>query len=397
MAAPLRFFCNHCTQMIKIGNRMAGRVVVCPQCGTRLSVPLRSDPTAEAVYAAQRKQREVEKTLGIPSRRSVTGILPGIFSRQSKKKPDESEIGDVDRWIDDFWKTPVEPPEFPHPTVHGHHQDYAELLGVPTPPRPPGDGMFPREIPEHMISAPIRPASSRADGDFVDFRRPPTSAPASYHALNSIWRHGWLRSLLLTFLNVSVGFILGVAVHSELQKTRPVSQRAGNGQAFASPARLKETRDRENDPAANAIIALRGKLLYTLPEGEVKPDTDSVALFLPLDRPPTVPFGSTGLGVGQETYKTREGTLLIEETGGAYVRTDVDGNFDVLLSGPGKYVVLYLSAHVKRDRQNKIDAETLAKLRRYFSSPETLIGSARYFCREESLSSLTKPLVYRFE
>lgn len=410
MTGPLRFFCHHCTQMIKIGRQMAGRVVVCPQCGTRLAVPLQSDPTAEAVYKAQRERRAAEKAAGIPSQPSHQGPLPGLFTSPTPSKPGEhpGDIGknhghsatpaetpetdeELDRWIDDFWKTPsvyITPAGETDATLPADtsialpppHPSTPHLPTLPTPPRPPGD---PVNILHGYSDTTDYPETSVLPSVSSE-----TAAPASPPPRP----HNRLRFLLWTFLNILVGFILGVAAHSELQKSRD-RRPAG---AAAAQRYVENDSDADTVTGSN-IVALRGTLLYTDEEGWGRPDIEAVAVFLPLDHPPAIPFSPEGLGIGPETGKTREGMLAIEEIGGTYVRTNTSGGFDAILSAPGDYLVLYISAASQRSATASLPEKDLTLLKRFFQNPERLIGQSQYCCREITFSRDTRPLKYQFD
>jgi hypothetical protein len=68
----------------------------------------------------------------------------------------------------------------------------------------------------------------------------------------------------------------------------------------------------------------------------------------------------------------------LEELGGKYDRTDGLGNFVLKLPGPGRYQLLFVSRNAERPAGQPVSAVQLQEMRRYFATPDALIGSNRY-------------------
>ena len=100
---PIRFFCEHCRQMLKIGTSKMGSVVDCPRCHKPVVVPPQSLPQAEQLYQMLKNKRAKELTaLPVPN---------NIVSEPTAPESAWDELGgnvedaDLNQWIDELWKT----------------------------------------------------------------------------------------------------------------------------------------------------------------------------------------------------------------------------------------------------------------------------------------------------
>ena len=92
---PIRFFCEHCVQMLKIGTSKVGSVVDCPRCQKSVVVPPQSSPLAEESY---RKLKSLRHQHTAPPAENDTAPIP---TRQGL----EEEIDDADMplWMEEAW------------------------------------------------------------------------------------------------------------------------------------------------------------------------------------------------------------------------------------------------------------------------------------------------------
>ena len=118
---PIRFFCEHCRQMLKIGTSKMGSVVDCPRCHKQVIVPPQSVPQAEQLYQMLKKKR-TGSTAAPP-------VPKNIVSEPNAPESAWDELGgnvdeaDLNQWIDELWKTnPVQP-----------HDSFAVLYPAPIP------------------------------------------------------------------------------------------------------------------------------------------------------------------------------------------------------------------------------------------------------------------------
>ena len=100
---PIRFFCDHCRQMLKIGTSKMGSVVDCPRCHKPVVVPLQSVPQAEQLYQMLKKMHSEEKVVPPPA----SSIIPEPSTPESAWDELGGNVDDADlnRWIDELWKT----------------------------------------------------------------------------------------------------------------------------------------------------------------------------------------------------------------------------------------------------------------------------------------------------
>ena len=100
---PIRFFCDHCRQLLKIGTSKMGSVVNCPRCNKSVIVPPSSVPQAEQLYQMMKKKRAEEQAAPPPP--------ANIIQEPNQPESAWDELGgnvdddDLNRWIDELWKT----------------------------------------------------------------------------------------------------------------------------------------------------------------------------------------------------------------------------------------------------------------------------------------------------
>ncbi len=354
---PIRFFCNRCNLMIKIGAQMAGYAVVCPQCSAKIQVPLQSDPQAEALYRflqKKRAQEKAEKILGpsapAPKEQVPSDIPPVVQATAPSPLPpaptlsqtatpqttvpqtasqtagedgddsleelEELEPDEVDDWIEQFWATV---PETEDANTHRPQPRKPALLDEPT------------ENP--AAETEVAYTVTRYQQTVLLFR---------------LW-------LLIVFL---IGLITGIYLHSVYADWRLGRQ---TGKAVTAT----------ND--ADCIVT--GNLHYPDFDGQPAPDADAVVIVLPLDSVPRITIPIEGLRPNDDEFDPNgDGVQQITEIGGAFQRTGAAGEFSLPLPKSGKYFVLMISSHAKRAEGQAIDPATLQELRRFFRNPGMLIG-----------------------
>ncbi|MDR0870879.1 MAG: hypothetical protein LBN39_08820 [Planctomycetaceae bacterium] len=314
--------------MIKIGEPMAGQVVLCPQCNHELNVPSRSDPKAENLFQYMKKKRAEEKAASI-----VDSLTAG--QNKQKKQPvplplppeiteyDETGKDDVVRWIDQFWTS------IPETEENGTARGEMPHTLKPPPPVP----QEPKKLPEQ---APAEPET-------MTMRRQQT---------RMLFRV-WLCAVCL------LCFTGGFLVHSALFGT---SRKHGTVSA---------------EPLTEACVT---GTLYYRDLSRRRPDADAAVLFLPVKNPPVFPMTSKGLRPGDEP-DTGEGIQQLGEIEGLFVKTGVDGSFSVPYK-PGRYIAVFISSHSEREKETEPDKATITALEKYFKDPKELLGRCRFICDE---------------
>jgi hypothetical protein len=322
--------------MIKIGDQMSGRSVKCPQCGKRLVVPGQSDTTAEMVFAAQRAKREADKEQqDEPQRKGLSGIFS--FKKRSPNKSDN-----IDTWLNDFWQT-------------------AEIIDEPTnnnaslPPRlvtsPPQLNDAVRDtIPETTSLEPIRES-------FI------ASCIALIPEQNRL-------PLMWVSIGLCIGFILGIAVHSEIQRRSQVITN-NKTEITIEPTNAIQTRQNQ--------IAINGTLRVKIADEGVQPDAGAVVIFLPFNKPPAIQFSHEGLRPDSNPQLQHEAKQMVDESGGAFELTDTNGQYNVMLE-KGEYLLIFISTQ-KGTENAPLPNETQTNIQRFFKTPENLVGENFYYSK----------------
>lgn len=147
--------------------------------------------------------------------------------------------------------------------------------------------------------------------------------------------------------------------------------------------------------AAELPLAVEGRLQYRTPEGDRIPDADAVVLLLPLDRIPALTVSGSGLRPDDKGAEPGAAAQVIEEWGGVFRRTGVDGSFGFSLPLEGRYLVLAISSHARREVLES-DPATLQQLSRFFRDPLELLEEYCFVCEEYDFVRGTTILRYTF-
>lgn len=120
---PIRFFCEHCKQMLKIGTSKVGSVVDCPRCQKSVVVPLESAPQAEEWYKALKNKRAQQTPAPKPD--DAGSNLPSVPTWEEL----ETEDADMPLWMEEAY-IPF-PNESPNPySVTAAQQVLSEEIAV---------------------------------------------------------------------------------------------------------------------------------------------------------------------------------------------------------------------------------------------------------------------------
>lgn len=157
-----------------------------------------------------------------------------------------------------------------------------------------------------------------------------------------------------------IAFALGILVGGSTATT------SGTGEEAAGP------------------VLLSGQITFRNSGNEQVPDEGGVVIALPADAHPEQKIDIAGLRPGDDPpADDHPAVLAIREIGGNITRVDLDGNFRLQLSEPGRYFVLMLSGHTRSVDGTTPDREHLAQMGRYFTSPLDLIGANKHYWRNE--------------
>ena len=134
----------------------------------------------------------------------------------------------------------------------------------------------------------------------------------------------------------------------------------------------------------NTPRVIRGTLTFNDAAG-AQPDAGSVVILVPQDRRPTIDEKVPAEGLGPDSQPPDDLLERISAMGGAYGRTDVDGNFRVQVPRRGRYFMLLISAGGPRQSNSDINKEHLAQMGRYFVPATDLIGDHTFRWTSEEI------------
>jgi hypothetical protein len=353
---PVVFLCQNCRSRLKVTRRKIGATIACPRCESAMVVPTQEAANVSLAMANAEDEPQFEDLFpefavfdeprpAKPAATSLAAVPPPPTSqaissappkpdkpksdKRSRKKSGDEPAPPVETQRVGSENGPLAPPP---PSVHANGE--AKHADVPPPAPPAADRRSVQGPPAKTASAP-KPYSS---GDKLLISR------------RIIYFQAGLIGFL-ALLGLVGGFLIGRAVGPVEQKPPPVTN-------------LEPTYE------------ITGSIKYRLVGGDSKADFLAVAIALPVDKNAAIPVD--GLGPLAERNAGHRGEMAIEELGGAYARTLANGNFTLRLPRPGRYHLLLISNQTQRAKDRKIYDSDLQELRRYFSSPDGLIGQHRY-------------------
>lgn len=133
---------------------------------------------------------------------------------------------------------------------------------------------------------------------------------------------------------------------------------------------------------------VRGTLLFKDNANRDQPDAGSVVIMVPeSSRPgPDDKVDIEGLRPDDPLPgETHPALQRIAVMGGAYARTDADGDYRLQLPRRGKYFLLIISGNTHRSGADELNKEHLAQMGRYFIRAIELLGDNRFRWSEEKI------------
>jgi hypothetical protein len=133
-----------------------------------------------------------------------------------------------------------------------------------------------------------------------------------------------------------------------------------------------------SESSGNPVV-FEGNLSYMASPGLLKPDSDAVVIALPFENRPKEKLASRGLRSSDTgDIDSTPAAAALHALGGACVRAGAEGEFPLVVPRSGKYFLLVISKHAKRDAGRSIEFDDLRAMSEYFERPADLIGSYRY-------------------
>lgn len=124
-------------------------------------------------------------------------------------------------------------------------------------------------------------------------------------------------------------------------------------------------------------VQIEGEVVYVR-EGQEVSDINAVVMLLPAHSKPDE--RSSGRAVNPDSFEplNNEGIERVNELGGAIVRVDDGGKFDLVVDGPGDYYVVVISANRKAGEVSLSKSQT-ATLATFFRPVEEVVGDKEFY------------------
>lgn len=140
----------------------------------------------------------------------------------------------------------------------------------------------------------------------------------------------------------------------------------------------------------NTPRIVRGTVNFLDTENRTQPDAGSVVILVPEDRRPGPDEKVDAVGLRPDDAppdpEIHPGLQRIKVLGGAYARTDAEGQFRLHVPKRGRYFMLIISANSKRSGGQEVNREHLAQMGRYFVPATDLIGQSQFRWTEEPIA-----------
>jgi len=154
--------------------------------------------------------------------------------------------------------------------------------------------------------------------------------------------------------------------------------------------------DSTSESSGNPVV-FEGNLSYAASPGQIKPDADAVVIALPFDNRPKEKLASRGLrSTDTGDIDATPAATALHALGGACVRAGAEGEFPLVVPRSGKYFLLVISKHAKREAGRSIEFDDLRAMSEYFERPADLIGSFRYDWSVRELSGAPPHFTHEF-
>jgi len=137
----------------------------------------------------------------------------------------------------------------------------------------------------------------------------------------------------------------------------------------------------------NTPRVIRGELTYVDQQDREQPDAGSVVILVPQESRPGPNEKVSVAGLRPDDPMPEEdhpGLQRISVMGGAYARTNAEGEYRLQVPQRGRYFMLVISGNSTRSGNDDLNKEHLAQMGRYFTPATDLIGDRRFrWSREE--------------
>jgi hypothetical protein len=133
------------------------------------------------------------------------------------------------------------------------------------------------------------------------------------------------------------------------------------------------------------------------PRGAKRKDAGAIVIALPADAQLDEKLPAKGLRPTDDSETLANlAAERVRDLGGDCVRADAEGAFQLVVSRPGRYHLLIISSHTRREKREPIDDGDLRSMSKWFDVVSEVIGLHRYRWSSVELGAKTEPLVQTF-
>ncbi|MDO5565178.1 MAG: hypothetical protein Q4G59_00880 [Planctomycetia bacterium] len=338
------FFCTRCRALLQYPESSCGSIVYCPKCRQAVIVPLLT--VAEANDAAETAQGQSDDE-AVPVPEHTSRSIPIVNHLDAQAGEHLYSFGSDPNLM--TTPEPVSDDEF-----------FQRLRSEPVESRPVPPGLKPNSV------SPQAPPPLEIEPVITDDSTPHSDGIS-----------GPFLTLIVMGILLALSAV-GVFVYHLFPE---MFQSGGKKEVVAQ--RL--------DP-----ITIDGKVVYYDAEGRVQGDEGAIVMLLP------IPFSSEPLVTGTlasnmptpvDFTKHKEALIAL---GGSFGRAASDGFVDLKITRPGKYKVLYISAHVTRAHSSN-DDKRIAEIEKFLFQPgQTLLSGYAFFLEERQLDATNFRVEFNF-
>ena len=129
-----------------------------------------------------------------------------------------------------------------------------------------------------------------------------------------------------------------------------------------------------------------GRVVFSGDSGQ-RPDVGAVVLLLPRDTRPEHRLDGRSISPGSFVPLENPAIDFVHSAGGAIVRTDDQGKFEVFVKAPGTYSLLVVSRKQGKAAEHQLTKAEMAAISSYFSPVEGLLGDREYYWETRSFDT----------
>ncbi|QDU63772.1 hypothetical protein Pan216_46530 [Planctomycetes bacterium Pan216] len=332
-----------------IARRKAGTEINCPRCGAENIVPYEDE--FEAPNAASEQESDVE---------AIEEEQPAESSREEAPAPSILERSDFDSLLEGSPR--------PRPSKRSRPTTTAAAAASTTLERPEPKTPRPQATPKPKEKS--EPVSTEAPaplpGD-ASLLAPPPSEPTQ----------GRTVSVMIFAVSLVVALVVGVVFGRYVVPSRSVSTASVNEAPSESEPEDPAVEDLGPELPPEEQPKVRGTIQYAK-DGVEAGDVGSTVVVFPSGKKPNVRIEALGLRPQDQQLQHKPGLDQLRQWGGDIGYVGDDGQFEVSVSRPGPYHILFLSKNSEPSPDQQLFPSEAAMLGQFFADVDTLLADRQF-------------------